>query len=182
MEENLKDKGSWTEDEISCSSNTLWKAARPNGFASLGFYDLTLMICLCTYQCYPGGRGRGGGAFDILSKIFVKNRSPGTMYFVKKTQKSPPKYDVYNKNNQLLFTPHILIDELMLKIEADVWNYALILSDYIPLLPEQHQQSPPSWNKTTRTLSSWNICYGQNFPNPGKGKGKIKYPHPGASP
>ena len=66
------------------------------------------------------------------------------MYFVKKTQKSPPKYDVYNKNNQLLFTPHILIDELMLKIEADVWNYVLILSDYIPLLPEQHQQSPPS--------------------------------------
>ena len=25
-----------------------------------------------------------GGDFDILTKIFVKNHSPGTMYFVKK--------------------------------------------------------------------------------------------------
>ena len=48
------------------------------------------------------------------------------------------------KNSQLLFTYHNLIDELMLKIEAGVWNYALILSDYISLRPEQHQQSPPS--------------------------------------
>ena len=37
-----------------------------------------------------GGAG-GGGDFDILSKIFVKNHFPGTTYFVKKTQKSPSK-------------------------------------------------------------------------------------------
>ena len=45
---------------------------------------------LCTYQCYPGGRGAGGD-FDILSKIFVKNHSPGTTYFVKKTKNPHPR-------------------------------------------------------------------------------------------
>ena len=30
--------------------------------------------------------GGGGGDFDILSKIFVINDSPGTTYFVKKTK------------------------------------------------------------------------------------------------
>ena len=45
---------------------------------------------LCTYQCYPGGRGADGrGDFDIMSKIFVKNHSPGTTYFVKKKHKNP---------------------------------------------------------------------------------------------
>ena len=39
----------------------------------------------------PGGGGGafGGGDFDILSKIFVKNHSSGTTYFVKKTHKNP---------------------------------------------------------------------------------------------
>ena len=33
------------------------------------------------------GRGAGGdGDFDNLSKIFVKNHSPGTTYFVKNTK------------------------------------------------------------------------------------------------
>ena len=50
------------------------------------------MFPLCTYQCYPGGGGAGGGRdFDILSKIFVKNHSPGTTYFVKKTQNPHPR-------------------------------------------------------------------------------------------
>ena len=37
------------------------------------------------------GEGGGGGVgdFDILSKIFVKNHSPGTTYFVKKNTKKP---------------------------------------------------------------------------------------------
>ena len=34
-------------------------------------------------------RGEGGGDFDILSKIFVKNHPPGTTYFVKKNHKNP---------------------------------------------------------------------------------------------
>ena len=75
---------------------------------------------------------------SFCPKFFCQKPLPRDNVFCQKTQKSPAKYDVYNKNNQLLFTPHILIDELMLKIEAGVWNYALILSDYIPLLPEQH--------------------------------------------
>ena len=56
------------------------------GLLSAGLFKL------CTYQCYPGGRGRGvggGGDFDILSKIFVKNHSPGTTYFGKKSTKIP---------------------------------------------------------------------------------------------
>ena len=39
----------------------------------------------------PGGGGAGGGGdFDILSKMFVKNHSPGTTYFVKKHKNPHP--------------------------------------------------------------------------------------------
>ena len=38
-----------------------------------------------------GGRVGGGGDFDILSKIFVKNHSPGTTYFVKKHKNPHPR-------------------------------------------------------------------------------------------
>ena len=42
---------------------------------------------LSIYEMLSRGEGGGrGGDFDILSKIFVKNHSPGTTYFVKKTQ------------------------------------------------------------------------------------------------
>ena len=41
---------------------------------------------------YPGGGGvDGGGDFDILSKIFVKNHSPGTTYFVIKHKNPHPR-------------------------------------------------------------------------------------------
>ena len=65
--------------------------------------DLKVTIFLqefCTYQCYPwrrgevggGGGAGGGGDFDILSKIFVKNRhSPGTTYFIKKHKNPHPR-------------------------------------------------------------------------------------------
>ena len=76
----------------------------------------------------PMGGGRAGvGILTFCPKIFVKTTPPGQRILSENTE-IPPKYDVYN-NNQLLFTPHILIDELMLKIEAHVWKYALILSD-----------------------------------------------------
>ena len=40
----------------------------------------------------PGGGGGGDcGDFDILSKIFVKNHSPGTTYFVKKHTNPHPR-------------------------------------------------------------------------------------------
>ena len=37
-----------------------------------------------------GGAGRGGD-FDILSKLFVKNHSPGATYFVKKHKNPHPR-------------------------------------------------------------------------------------------
>ena len=54
---------------------------------------LLLLSLLCTNQCYPGGRGRTGrgGDFEILSKIFVKNHSPGTTYFFKTTKLPHPR-------------------------------------------------------------------------------------------
>ena len=38
-----------------------------------------------------GGWAGRGGNFDILSKIFVKNHSPGTTYFVKKHENPHPR-------------------------------------------------------------------------------------------
>ena len=37
------------------------------------------------------GGGRAGGDFDILSKFFVKNHSPGITYFVKKHKNPHPR-------------------------------------------------------------------------------------------
>ena len=52
------------------------------------------MLLLCTFQCYPWGEGgerAGFGDFDIFSKLFVKNHSPGTTYFVKKHKNPHPR-------------------------------------------------------------------------------------------
>ena len=38
-----------------------------------------------------GGGVGGGGDFDIVSKLFVKNHFPGTTYFVKKRKNPHPR-------------------------------------------------------------------------------------------
>ena len=87
------------------------------------FCFLKESFALAPIDVIPGGGGsRRGWGFLHFVQNFCQKTLPRDNAFCQKTQKSQPKYDVYNKNNQLLFTSHILIDELMLKIEADVWN------------------------------------------------------------